>query len=62
MKTTEFETDDKDTVCHILVVSDEGECLQQLKVRKARDYSPEYMLEAGCKELLKLAKRKRINV
>lgn len=55
-KTVEYETDNIPTSCHILVVDNDGNLLEQIKVRKARDYSPEYLLRKGCEHLNKLAR------
>ena len=57
MKTTAFETDDVPTTYHILVVNNDGKCIHQTKIREARDYSKEHMLEKGCYHLLNLAKQ-----
>jgi hypothetical protein len=54
MKTVEYNT------CHILVVDNEGNLLQQIKIRESRDYSRKYMLEKGAGHLCRIAQRDEI--
>lgn len=61
-QTTEFEVDNIPTSHHILIVSNTGELIQQVKVRETRDYSISMMLRAGLENLIRMIKNKQISL
>ncbi len=61
-QTVQFETDNFPTAHHILIVKNNGELVQQVKVRDSRDYSEKYMLQRSFEILGKSYRNKESDI